>query len=240
MRGEDAKLPGFAAIIRGSPPHARGRQVVNDTTGEVSGITPACAGKTSTRRLAKLQTQDHPRMRGEDFELMQEQYDVEGITPACAGKTCNPLTGGSWSSGSPPHARGRRGGNLPRRLRAGITPACAGKTWQRSNAHASVRDHPRMRGEDVFGRNRARPRDGITPACAGKTSTSINGKPGTGDHPRMRGEDGDPRPEEPGGRGSPPHARGRLAGFDAELGPERITPACAGKTFEVPLNTKVR
>ena len=53
-----------------------------------------------------------------------------------------------WHVGSPPHARGRRGGVALSAAGGGITPACAGKTvsptWNRSWAA----DHPRMRGED--------------------------------------------------------------------------------------------
>ena len=50
----------------------------------------------------------------------------------------------------------------------------------------------------------------------------------------MRGEDTVHGLADTLNSGSPPHARGRLAGFDAELGPERITPACAGKTSGCP------
>ena len=46
----------------------------------------------------------------------------------------------------------------------------------------------------------------------------------------MRGEDGQAEDEPGGGRGSPPHARGRHRPPDFLKGPVGITPACAGKT----------
>ena len=87
-----------------------------------------------------------------------------------------------------------------------------------------------MRGEDnevtklVFDEFR------ITPACAGKTSWGHGGGAGGRDHPRMRGEDDYTKPFRKGGRGSPPHARGRPANYDLLMQVGGITPACAGKT----------
>ena len=52
------------------------------------------------------------------------------------------------STGSSPHARGRR---VRRYLFAsvfGITPACAGKTLGDDSPVEKIGDHPRMRGED--------------------------------------------------------------------------------------------
>ena len=47
MRGEDFRLPSGADTWRGSPPHARGRRPSRECRGPRTGITPACAGKTS-------------------------------------------------------------------------------------------------------------------------------------------------------------------------------------------------
>ena len=87
MRGED--WPAMFAVARrlGSPPHARGRLVRNLVYEKVGRITPACAGKTAGWRSPSAQSEDHPRMRGEDSIEFQE---FEG------------------TGGSPPHARGRR------------------------------------------------------------------------------------------------------------------------------------
>ena len=87
MRGEDVNKQRTRRAESGSPPHARGRLCGYVAAGVVSGITPACAGKTVTRRVLLRQEPDHPRMRGEDDEMLSTQ---------------------KIKLGSPPHARGRR------------------------------------------------------------------------------------------------------------------------------------
>ena len=95
-------------FVQGSSPHARGRQIEDvreDTVlldhprmrGEdfvahfrfpyASWITPACAGKTQTRRIPPKDDADHPRMRGEDATKRELLTKRGRITPACAGKT---------------------------------------------------------------------------------------------------------------------------------------------------------
>ena len=46
MRGEDFGSMQKQPIVLGSPPHARGRLLPDELRRLVSGITPACAGKT--------------------------------------------------------------------------------------------------------------------------------------------------------------------------------------------------
>ena len=70
----------------------------------------------------------------------------------------------------------------------------------------------------------------ITPACAGKTARMYVHCRRRADHPRMRGEDFLPEGGDRPGLGSPPHARGRPAGYPGVTVQQRITPACAGKT----------
>ena len=149
MRGEDSTSSLWAFGLRGSPPHARGRLNISNsrvkfvdgspphargrrcqctTTGLYSGITPACAGKTMVPSVVSRPSGDHPRMRGEDRLRANRR---------------------SRRCGSPPHARGRRGGRSCPRRGAGITPACAGKTSARRGTRSRAGDHPRMRGEDT-------------------------------------------------------------------------------------------
>ena len=70
----------------GSPPHARGKELVSTQNNVRIGITPACAGKSSFVSLSSIDFRDHPRMRGE--------------------KSRNSLICPS-NIGSPPHARGK-------------------------------------------------------------------------------------------------------------------------------------
>ena len=208
MRGEDVCGELARRTELGSPPHARGRHLVEEFSGWCGGITPACAGKTQQCRRVLGVRRDHPRMRGED--------DESGLEPDPRG-------------GSPPHARGRPGIAGVAVRAGGITPACAGKTCANSSASPKPTDHPRMRGEDVRtppehfrGRGspphaRGRPHRraverrslGITPACAGKTPTPQQSTGWEADHPRMRGEDAASWAVIDWISGSPPHARGR-------------------------------
>ena len=156
--------------------------------GGITGITPACAGKTYTSGSPGHTSADHPRMRGEDrvvFRLVRAQ------------------------DGSPPHARGRLVLSIAKIMSDRITPACAGKTPRSTLFGWPSRDHPRMRGEDTtpptgscsrggsppHARGRPRgmldqlPDARITPACAGKTPVPSPVLNVRRDHPRMRGED---------------------------------------------------
>ena len=91
-------------------------------------------------------------------------------------------------------------------------------------------DHPRMRGEDCAFSNTTGLADGSPPHARGRLYGFVGRVADVQDHPRMRGED-DPRPGSPGhGLGSPPHARGRHENTAKTRTPQRITPACAGKT----------
>ena len=71
----------------------------------------------------------------------------------------------------------------------------------------------------------------ITPACAGKTSR--NGSDGTGDwdHPRVCGKNGPLMGGSDSCQGSPPRVREKPVPSEPLREPNRITPACAGKTM---------
>ena len=106
LRGE--KLSPFASPRKelGSPPLARGKEVVPSAGSGDPGITPACAGKSSYFFSGFAFTKDHPRLRGEkNLHLYFPQR--------------------RW--GSPPLARGKEGGEYIMSKSVRITPACAGK-----------------------------------------------------------------------------------------------------------------
>ena len=70
----------------------------------------------------------------------------------------------------------------------------------------------------------------ITPACAGKSQPKPRLISETQDHPRMRGEKSAYQAQVVAGKGSPPHARGKVRREKQADGETRITPACAGKS----------
>ena len=136
------------------------------------GITPACAGKSSTATRAARSTGDHPRICGE-----KQKSSGAGLR--------------KW--GSPPRMRGKGCMFCCSPAKVGITPAYAGKSLLCMDFCPAYRDHPRVCGEKLLpssflsssrgspprvrGKVRRRPRlqcpGGITPAYAGKRVQNI-------------------------------------------------------------------
>ncbi len=146
------------------------------------------------------------------------------------------------------------------KLTFGITPACAGKTPCLCEAAPHNEDHPRMCGENdvrflpVVACEGSPPHVrgkpvvvqgfhsvvGITPACAGKTLYVGRPRSDSRDHPRMCGENPLRFVLADTHKGSPPHVRGKLRLLLALSNPLGITPACAGKTRNLPLKRRQR
>ena len=128
MRGENGCSESTRQIGSGSSPHARGKLKRCFRLFAAFRLIPACAGKTDASQNHGLHSQAHPRMRGENSP----------VTCQC-----------SRTSGSSPHARGkRRVAKFPLEF-PGLIPACAGKTLVRSLPWLHSGAHPRMRGENA-------------------------------------------------------------------------------------------
>ena len=228
MCGEKAGEWEGLTIRAGSPPRMRGKDGVNDSAQAVTGITPACAGKSLFRPAACSSGRDHPRVCGEkESPLTQERVHV----------------------GSPPRMRGKVDDVRRGQTHSGITPACAGKSCRRCPQRSRSRDHPRvcgekadndydekpiegspprMRGKDSDGGQRASA-SRITPAYAEKRYWQRTIQREYRDHPRICGEKLKSMVGGLVSLGSPPRMRGKgQAGCKVvvEFG---ITPACAGK-----------
>ncbi len=137
-------------------------------------------------------------------------------------------------TGTPPLARGARGGRRRRGPRWRDTPARAGSTRSTASSWACISGHPRSRGEAPPGgpqqrrNSEARGRD--TPARAGSTRTrSRTAAPCTG-HPRSRGEHCHRYWPFPSLSGTPPLARGARDRTARGVTDSRDTPARAGST----------
>ena len=155
--------------------------------------------------------------------------------------------------GSPPRVREKLLAffeivNSPR-----ITPACAGKTVLFSSLNSCMRDHPRVCGKNSLTKTIDVPRTGspprvrekpflgrthiseigITPACAGKTIYWWPSFLDRRDHPRVCGKNTCACELPPACVGSPPRVREKLVFEDGAWSPDRITPACAGKTQNI-------
>ena len=109
-----------------SPPRMRGKDGVNDSAQAVTGITPACAGKSTTSHILNFTSQDHPRVCGEKHGQTAKSRLIQG---------------------SPPRVRGK-GAEFERwKEELRITPACAGKSVGVMKFVHNGEDHPRVCGE---------------------------------------------------------------------------------------------
>ena len=166
MRGEQPANTPMPRLTKGSPPLARGTVFLRPHRYGRAGITPACAGNSCRQKSVKRFCQDHPRLRGEQLNLLR-----------CSAS----------AAGSPPLARGTDKLFVGIDMNTGITPACAGNRHLLLRHDTIRQDHPRLRGEQVsklgypyravgsppLARGTGLPHSawecltGITPACAG-------------------------------------------------------------------------
>ena len=107
LRGNNYLRAKLEVTQGGSPPLAREQRLRGLVQLPERGITPACAGTTSSCPVSDTDWRDHPRLRGNHRQSR---------------------TGGGAERGSPPLAREQP--EICSELRAfpGITPACAGTT----------------------------------------------------------------------------------------------------------------
>ena len=113
MCGEKVLWSWSVQTLAGSPPHVRGKDLHFQLKARTEGITPACAGKSTSPAPVAAPSGDHPRMCGEK---------------------CRCTFGSGCCQGSPPHVRGKDERWRLCDQRSGITPACAGKRLKRSRS----------------------------------------------------------------------------------------------------------
>ena len=175
MRGEQLAPRIKKLVSLGSPPLARGTDVVTEPELKKLGITPACAGNRMMMGFPEGWTRDHPRLRGEQFFILIN-FHISG--------------------GSPPLARGTVHCGDVQSHRTGITPACAGNRIVPALKSTCRQDHPRLRGEQAYAVYHRPPKPGspplargtvalafflvldkgITPACAGNRRKHAGGR----------------------------------------------------------------
>ena len=229
MCGEHMACSLILPYLEGSSPHVRGTRRCRLVHRASSGIIPACAGNTGTRRPRTASTRDHPRMCGEHALVRSALKSLPG---------------------SSPHVRGTLGHVGCDTECRGIIPACAGNTMSANDLPVNFRDHPRMCGEHVciaalywsfrgssphvrgthVAQHATCSTPGIIPACAGNTPWSWRSPGRFRDHPRMCGEH---LPNDKIGAwnlGSSPHVRGTPGQGQLDLQGLGIIPACAGNT----------
>ena len=187
MCGEKVVSGAMRGHLAGSPPRMRGKDCACFTDRRIVGITPAHAGKSSSRGVRTCFEKDHPRTCGEKATT---KVSISGRT------------------GSPPHMRGKVPQPVTVALPVRITPAHAGKSGESFGFWNNDQDHPRTCGEKRRGQPvrvtemgspphmRGKVSDvgkpalsaGITPAHAGKSLRGGRSVSVCRDHPRTCGE----------------------------------------------------
>ena len=208
-RGENHSQTPALSQRRGSSPLTRGKRARCRSVGGASGLIPAHAGKTSTRRGSPSPSWAHPRSRGEN--------DLQGAQ-SCGYTGSSPLTRGKPFGGLLGHGQG------------GLIPAHAGKTHPPRDYPRRAQAHPRSRGENVADVRVARSAEWLIPAHAGKTWCLFGGVLARWAHPRSRGENRMGLATQPGEWGSSPLTRGKLRSGMTAMLPRGLIPAHAGKT----------
>ena len=229
VRGKHGAAEQVTTCSRGSSPRSRGAPGHSVAKAVVGGIIPAFAGSTGFRAGRRLDSRDHPRVRGEHFSTKVFSRSA---------------------SGSSPRSRGALRALPLREFACGIIPAFAGSTETMRASWAKPRDHPRVRGEHVMSptssvmttgsspRSRGAPcriarvmlPGGIIPAFAGSTSPPCPGCAPGWDHPRVRGEHGGTDGALTEDEGSSPRSRGARRENLRNSRDDGIIPAFAGST----------
>ena len=91
--GENYEKLRKAKNIEGSPPQVRGKLAALPQIITSIGITPAGAGKTSSRLSHTSLPQDHPRRCGENCHFFPPAIRPAGSPPQVRGKLCENLVG---------------------------------------------------------------------------------------------------------------------------------------------------
>ena len=125
--GEQFYCDIYAPWRAGSPPRVRGTGYAILVDVYDSGITPACAGNSYQQLLRTAQTQDHPRVCGEQTVRFVLGVAIQGSPPRVRG-TANDTPAYVQYQGSPPRVRGTDALAPCRTVSFRITPACAGNS----------------------------------------------------------------------------------------------------------------
>ena len=189
MCGENQETPAQTPWEPGSSPRVRGKLTASDGRPLMSGLIPACAGKTLITIRSSLHPRAHPRVCGENRLALRKEIH---------------------QNGSSPRVRGKRSGCVLVVGELGLIPACAGKTVWKSSPLRPLQAHPRVCGENAIvcgvwfrcggssprvrgkraGEQKAILLLGLIPACAGKTRARTQKLDPNRAHPRVCGENG--------------------------------------------------
>ena len=207
--GENSRWSAWATPARGSSPRVRGKLPRESDSTARNRLIPACAGKTRTCGGVPGRKRAHPRVCGENLQVIAHRVELAGSSPRVRGKL--------------PYA-----GNYS--FCPGLIPACAGKTRNLSPRSVHLAAHPRVCGENP---SNASPRSfecGSSPRVRGKRVFEYVAGGGQWAHPRVCGENKPGMIHAGVTKGSSPRVRGKLVHEARRRVAAGLIPACAGKT----------
>ena len=189
MGGEKARDRASVVMVKGSPPHGRGKGAGLHALLPETRITPAWAGKSSAKFPHRTSARDHPRTGGEKHNVFTLGSLVQGSPPRRRGKAT--LDGHvAQGHGITPAWAGKRSGGLSRRIRPENHPRVGGKKCPSCAAALSAAGSP-PRGRGKVQSDPCFPFVvRITPAWAGKSSSGRGWRFLRRDHPCVGGEKG--------------------------------------------------
>ena len=227
--GENTREARKLVKSSGSSPRVRGKHDTKARSLRRVRLIPACAGKTLIPRWPSWIRSAHPRVCGENAEVLETALMI---------------------AGSSPRVRGKHGTEDQVHTRQGLIPACAGKTSSGTYSREAWPAHPRVCGENspahrlpwlqrgssprVRGKHSLRDemsrQGGLIPACAGKTRQRLWCGPASPAHPRVCGENMRSCVLRLRASGSSPRVRGKHEISRKSILVCGLIPACAGKT----------
>ena len=148
MRGNETSLSTLACE-KGTPPRMRGKPLTVSASPQISGNTPAYAGKTLRRFPNWTGIKEHPRVCGKTDLRNRHVVSPEGNTPAYAGKTTifSPAGTGGWEH---PRVCGENLATEPRwSCRLGTPPRMRGKLMRGTTALKFTRNTPAYAGKTL-------------------------------------------------------------------------------------------
>ena len=185
--GEKQGWSHFCTSSWGSSPRVRGEDSHGSARLGATGIIPAGAGRSHSRRSTTTRSRDHPRGCGEKVADASSSLSPPGSSPRVRGEV-GVVGEGLDAFGIIPAGAGRSLG-LRRCLgRQRDHPrGCGEKRGDLTALPIAGGSSPRVRGEGEFRLVRVL-REGIIPAGAGRRVCQLKLKDKDGDHPRGCGE----------------------------------------------------
>ena len=145
--GENHTRPHLPVTALGSSPRVRGKLTGEEKTRARQRLIPACAGKTQSTASPRATNWAHPRVCGENLDVLRRKHRALGSSPRVRGKHLHTKTLST---------------------EGGLIPACAGKTAFVQCLILDLWAHPRVCGENIAVRNDPVLASGSSPRVRGK------------------------------------------------------------------------